>query len=95
MVESKRFPKCGTNTSPIAETCGKQDVAERKPRAGLSFTALVRGLAVGDSVRFPIEKHGSVKAVVSRIRTEQMRVGWNATIRVDCDNFQVMVKRVR
>lgn len=95
MVESKRIPDCGTNTSPMAETGGRRHVAESKPRAGLSLTASVRELAIGGVIRFPIEKHGTVKAVVSRIRTEQMRIGWDARISVDCDNFQVIVKRVR
>lgn len=95
MVENKRIPEFGTNTSPIAERCGKHGVAECKSRSGQSLTAQVRGLAVGGTIRFPIEKHGSVKAVVSRIRTEQMKVGWNARVSVDCDNFQVVVNRVK
>lgn len=77
------------------EKHGKSDVAECKPRAGQSLAALVRGLAVGHVIRFPVEKYGSVKAIVSRIRTEQMRVGWNARISVDSDNFQVVVERVK
>jgi len=95
MVESKRNPEFGTNNSPVVETCGKQGVAECKPRTKLSLASMVRGLAIGDAIRFPVEKFGSVKAVVSRIRTEQMRVGWNARVSVDSDNFQVVVKRVK
>ena len=58
------------------------------------LTKTIRELAVGDAVRFPIERHGSVKAVVSRLRMEHIRIGWNARVRVDYDNFKVEVRRV-
>ena len=93
MVESKRIPEIRVNTSPVSETCGKGSVAECKPNDKLSLTAVIRGLAIGDAVRFPIEKHGSVKAVVSRMKIE--RVGWNARLSVDSDNYQVIVRRVK
>lgn len=74
----------------------------RRPRggsyaesAGVPLTESIRQLGVGDAVRFPIERHGSVKAIVSRMRMEQLRVGWNASIRVDYDNYQVEVRRTR
>lgn len=59
------------------------------------LTKAIRELGVGDVVRFPIERHGSVKAVVSRLRLEQLRIGWNARVSVDTDNLQVVVRRIR
>lgn len=59
------------------------------------LTKTIRELGVGDAVRFPIERHGSVKAIVSRLRMEQIRIGWNARVRVDYDNYQVEVRRTR
>lgn len=59
------------------------------------LTKTIRGLGVGDAVKFPIERHGSVKAVVSRLRLEQIRIGWNARVKVDYDNFQVEVRRTK
>lgn len=95
MAESKRIPEIRVNTSPKPETCGKASVAECKPNDKLSLTAVIRRLAIGDTVRFPIEKHGSVKAVVSRMKIERMRVGWNARLSVDSDNYQVVVRRIK
>lgn len=62
---------------------------------GAPLTSKIRELNVGDVATFPIERHGSVKAVVSRMKMEQIRVGWCATISVDYDNFQVNVRRTR
>ncbi|MGYP000006422101 len=59
------------------------------------LTKTIRELGVGDAVKFPIERHGSVKAVVSRLRLEQIRIGWNARVKVDYDNFQVEVRRTK
>ena len=58
------------------------------------LTKTIRDLGVGDTAKFPIERHGSVKAVVSRLRMELIRTGWNARVSVDYDNFQVAVRRV-
>ena len=63
--------------------------------AGAPLTESIRQLGIGDAVRFPIERHGSVKAIVSRMRMEQLRIGWNASIKVDYDNYQVEVRRTR
>lgn len=59
------------------------------------LTKTIRELGVDEAARFPIERHGSVKAVVSRLRMELIRVGWNARVSVDYDNFQVEVRRTR
>lgn len=59
------------------------------------LTKTIRELNVGDVARFPIERHGSVKAVVSRLRLEQIRIGWNARVSVDMDNYQVEVRRIK
>lgn len=58
------------------------------------LTKTIRDLGVGDTAKFPIERHGSVKAVVSRLRMELIRTGWDARVSVDYDNFQVAVRRV-
>lgn len=62
---------------------------------GVPITKTIRELNVGDEVRFPIERHGSVKAVVSRLRLELVRTGWNARVTRDMDNYQVMVRRIK
>ncbi len=61
---------------------------------GMPLTKTIRNLAVGDTAKFPIERHGSVKAIVSRLRMELIRTGWDARVSVDYDNFQVAVRRV-
>lgn len=60
----------------------------------IPLTKTIRDLGVGDTAKFPIERHGSVKAVVSRLRMELIRTGWDARVSVDYDNFQVAVRRV-
>lgn len=59
------------------------------------LTNTIRELEVGQVASFPIERHGSVKAVVSRLKMEQIRIGWCATITVDYDKFEVNVRRTR
>ncbi len=61
---------------------------------GAPITKTIRELGIGDVAKFPIERHGSVKAVVSRLRMELIRTGWDAKVSVDYDNFQVAVRRV-
>ena len=60
----------------------------------IPLTKTIRDLGVGDTAKFPIERHGSVKAVVSRLRMELIRTGWDARVSVDYDNFQVAERRV-
>lgn len=62
---------------------------------GVPITKTIRELKVGDQACFPIERHGSVKAVVSRLRLELVRTGWNARVTRDMDNYQVKVRRIK
>lgn len=63
--------------------------------SGAPLTKTIRELTVGQVAKFPIERHGSVKAIVSRMKMEQIRIGWCATIDVDYDTFEVKVRRTR
>ena len=63
--------------------------------SGAPLTKTIRDLGGGQTARFPIERHGSVKAIVSRMKMEQIRIGWCATIDVNYDTFEVEVRRTR
>lgn len=63
--------------------------------SGAPLTKTIRELEVGQTASFPIERHGSVKAIVSRMKMEQIRIGWCATIDVNYDTFEVEVRRTR
>lgn len=80
---------CKGRVSSIRKEVSMQTNVSRVP-----LTKTIRDLGVGDTARFPIERHGSVKAVVSRLRMELIRTGWDARVSVDYDNFQVAVRRV-
>lgn len=59
------------------------------------ITPLLRGLAVGQSEKFPIEQAASVRAIVSKLKVEKSREGWKCRIDVNSKTFQVTVTRVR
>lgn len=59
------------------------------------ITPLLRGLAVGQSEKFPIEQVASVRAIVSKLKVEKSREGWKCRIDVNAKAFLVTVTRVR
>lgn len=63
--------------------------------AGVPLTKTIREIEVGQQAFFPIERHGSVKAIVSRLKKELLRSGWDARVSIDYDNYQVIVRRTR
>ena len=54
----------------------------------------LRKLKLGESVIFPIEQHGSVMSVISRLRKELIRSHWNVRTETDTSRFEVKVSRV-
>lgn len=52
-------------------------------------------MEVGDEREFPIEQRSSIVVLLQRMRTEQMRIGWDAEMTTDKEAFTVSVKRVR
>lgn len=88
--------KRGLGVSPVKGEASsiRKNVGMQTFESGVPLTKTIRDLGVGDTARFPIERHGSVKAIVSRLRMELIRTGWDAKVSVDYDNFQVAVRRV-
>lgn len=54
----------------------------------------LRKLQLGESVVYPIERRGSVMAVISRLRKELIRTPWNVRAVTDPNKFEVRVSRV-
>lgn len=61
----------------------------------LPIMPTLRGMEVGDECEFPIEQRSSIVVLLQRMRTEQMRIGWDAEMTTDKEAFTVSVKRVR
>lgn len=54
----------------------------------------LRKLRVGDQMAFPIERYGSVMAVISRLKKELIRDRWDVRTIQDKKNFELKVLRV-
>jgi hypothetical protein len=61
----------------------------------LPIMPTLRKLDVGGECEFPIEQRSSVVVLLQRMRTENMRIGWDAEMTTDTDAFTVSVKRVK
>lgn len=55
----------------------------------------LRKLDIGESCEFPIEQRSSVVVLLQRMRTENMRIGWDADLTTDNKAFTVSVTRTR
>lgn len=60
----------------------------------LPVAATLRGLAVGQSVTFPIEQRSTVLNTITRFRSDYSRTGWDATTQTNKQQFSVIVTRV-
>lgn len=54
----------------------------------------LRKLRVGDQTTFPIERYGSVMAVISRLKKELLREGWNVRTIENKKLYELKVIRV-
>lgn len=54
----------------------------------------LRKLKLGESITFPIEQQGSVRAVISRLKREMMRKHWNARAITNTNKYEVVVSRI-
>lgn len=61
----------------------------------LPIMPTLRKLEVGEDCTFPIEQRSSVVVLLQRMRTENMRVGWDAELETDTDAFTVKVTRTK
>lgn len=59
------------------------------------ITAELRSLRPGDKAVFPIEKYGSVNAIIHRLRRELAREHWEVRAHEIESKFQYVVTRVR
>lgn len=61
----------------------------------LPIMPTLRKLDIGESCEFPIEQRSSVVVLLQRMRTENMRIGWDADLTTDNKAFTVSVTRTR
>lgn len=61
----------------------------------LPIMPTLRSLQVGDKCEFPIEQRSSIVVLLNRMRTENMRIGWDAKMTTDSKAFTVSVERVK
>lgn len=54
----------------------------------------LRKLKLGESVTFPIEQQGSVRAVISRLKKEMLRKKWNVQAVTHTEKYEVVVSRI-
>lgn len=72
---------------------GKGRTAEVMPKQPISLT--LRRLGVGECVTFPYEQRSSVISIMSRIRKEMARYGWQCSYEDLEEEFLVKVTRIR
>lgn len=60
----------------------------------LPVAATLRGLAIGQSVTFPIEQRSTVMNTITRFRSDYSRSGWDATTQTNKQQFSVIVTRI-
>lgn len=61
----------------------------------LPIMPTLRGLEVGDKCEFPIEQYSSLVVLLNRMRTENMRIGWDAKLSKNTEAFTVSVERLK
>lgn len=61
----------------------------------LPIMPTLRKLEVGEKCEFPIEQRSSVVVLLQRMRTEGMRVGWDAELDTDKEAYMVYVTRTK
>ncbi len=77
-----------TMSAPCSVTMGGDEVQP------LPVASTLRGLAIGQSVTFPIEQRSTVLNTISRFRSDYSRTGWDATTETNKKQFSVIVTRV-
>lgn len=58
------------------------------------ITAELRDMRIGDRMTFPMERYGSVTAVISRLKRELMREKWSVKKIVDNKDCSITILRV-
>jgi hypothetical protein len=61
----------------------------------LPIMPTLRSLEVGDECEFPVEQRSSVNVLLNRMRTDNMRIGWDAKLETDTEAFTVKVTRLK
>lgn len=61
----------------------------------LPIMPTLRGLEVGEKCEFPIEQRSSLVVLLNRMRTENMRIGWDAKMTTNTEAFTVSVERLK
>ena len=60
----------------------------------LPLLPTLRKLEIGDTAVFPIEQYASVITTKSRLCLENSRIGWDARVNVNKDEFTVNITRI-
>ena len=60
----------------------------------LPVASILRKLEVGDTATFPIEQRSTVMNTLSRFRSDYARMGWDADLTTNKQNFTVIVTRI-
>lgn len=79
-------------TDVTSATCGVSPCSDEVQPLPVAST--LRGLAIGQSVTFPIEQRSTVLNTISRFRSDYSRTGWDATTETNKKQFSVIVTRV-
>lgn len=61
----------------------------------IPISPTLRKLKPGEKAVFPIEQCSSVTAIVSKFRKDMARIGWDADIKSDKNNYTVTVYRTK
>lgn len=77
-------------------TCwGKTKGGDMEQIAKKPITPELRKLKPGQKTEFPIEQCSSVTAIVSKLRKDMARIGWDAEVKSNIDNYTVTVHRTK
>ena len=73
----------------------KMETMENLEVKKLPIMPTLRKLEVGEKCEFPIEQRSSVNVLLNRMRTDNVRIGWDAKLETDTEAFTVLVTRLK
>lgn len=92
-TKTPNLPPVGAlNTSQdVVQDVSTSDVQEVQK---LPVASILRKLEIGEKATFPIEQRSTVMNTLSRFRSDYARMGWDADLTTNKQNFTVVVTRI-